>query len=111
MKPVFATLRSAGHLSVAYTDDSLLMSENKHDCLTNINDTVNFLSNLCFTINYEKSVLMPNQSIKFLGFLINSTSMNIRPTPDKIDKVIALANSILSNKTCTVYSPASFIGV
>ena len=56
-------------------------------------------------------MLMPNQSIKFLGFLINSTSMNIRPTPDKIDKVIALASSILSNKTCTVYSPASFIGV
>ena len=67
MKPVFATLRSAGHLSVAYIDDSLLLAENKQDCLTNINETVKLLSNLGFTINYDKSVLMNTQSIKFLG--------------------------------------------
>ena len=101
MKPAFATLRSAGYLSLPYYD-ALLMAENRHDWLTNINEVIK-VSNLGFTINYYKSILMPTHSIKFLGF-ISSTSMNTEQTTEKIYKVIFFANSIISNKTCAVYS-------
>ena len=58
MKPVFATLRSASFISVAYIDDSLLISDTAEHCSKNVNETINLLSKLGFNINYEKSVLI-----------------------------------------------------
>ena len=77
MKPVYATLRSAGFISVAYIDDSLLISDTAEHCSKNVNETINLLSEVGFTINYEKSVLIPAHSIKFLGFIIDSNTMTI----------------------------------
>ena len=56
MKPVYATLRSAGFISVAYINDSLLISDTAEHCSKNVNETINLLSELGFTINYEKSI-------------------------------------------------------
>ena len=80
MKPVYASLRSAGFISVAYIDDSLLISDTAERCSKNVNETINLLCELGFTINYEKSVLIPAHSIKFIGFIIDSNTMTIRPT-------------------------------
>ena len=63
-----------------------------------------------FTINYEKSVLTPAHSIKFLGFIIDSTAMTIRPTSEKLSKFKDMAQSLLNNEIPTVYNFASFIG-
>ena len=54
MKPVYAPLRSAGVISVAYIDDALLISDTAEHCSRNVNETINLLSELGFTINYEK---------------------------------------------------------
>ena len=72
MKPVYATLRSAGFTSEAYIDDSLLISDTAEHCSQkNVNETIHLLSEFGFTINYEKSVLIPAHSIKLLGFIID----------------------------------------
>ena len=84
MKPVYATLCSASFISVAYIDDPLLISDTPEHCSKNVNETINLLSELGFTINYEKSVLIPAHSIKFLGFVIDSNTMTIRPTSEKL---------------------------
>ena len=68
------------------------------------------LFELGFTINYEKSVLMPAHSIKFLCFIIDSNTMTIRPTSEKLSKLKDMAQSLLNNKIPTVYNLASFIG-
>ena len=107
MKPVYATLRSAGSISVAYIDDSLLISDTTEHCSKNVNETINLLSELGFTINYEKSVLIPPYSIKFLGFIIDSNTMTIRPTSEKLSKLKDMSQSLLNNKIPTVYNLAS----
>ena len=62
-------------LSLIYTAEN---------CSKNVNETINLLFELGFTINYEKSVSIPAHSIKFLGFIIDSNTMTIRPTSEKL---------------------------
>ena len=69
------------------------------------------MSELGFTINYEKSVLIPAHAIKFLGFIIDSNTMTIRPTSEKFSELKAMAQSLLNNKIPTVYTLASFTGL
>lgn len=72
MKPVVRKLREKGHLSVIYLDDKLAFGETYNACLQNIQETTQLLEWLGFIVNWEKSCLVPSQSCKFLGFLLNS---------------------------------------
>ena len=77
LKPVFGHLRNQGHISVIFVDDSYLQGDTKHECMNNITATIDLLRNLGFSIYTGKSVLIPTQKIKFLGFLIDSKNMKI----------------------------------
>ena len=55
-------LRSLGHNSVIYVDDSYLLRETYQACLDNITDTINLLRELGFVINTEKPVLTSSQT-------------------------------------------------
>ena len=83
LTPAFKYLRSKGHLSVKYIDDSLFLGETFEICFKIIRATVAVLWELRFTINPEKSVLVPSQQTKFLGFMINSFKMAITLTEER----------------------------
>ena len=86
----FKYLRSKGHLSVEYIDDSLLLGETFDICLKNIRTTVAFLRELEFIIHPEKSVLVPTQQIIFLGFAIDSAKMTITLTKERKESIYML---------------------
>ena len=44
LKPVYATLRKAGHANVGYIDDQYLQGDTKQECLSNIGDSVSLSS-------------------------------------------------------------------
>ena len=75
IKPVFAHLRQQGHISTAFLDDSLLLAESELACVDNIQATVQLLRSLRFIIHPDKSVLIPSQTIPYLGVIINSCDM------------------------------------
>ena len=79
LKPVYATLRRAGHDNVGYIDDQYLQGDTKDECLSNVSDTVALLTKLGFLIHPDKSVLVPVQMITFLGFIRDSIQMLVRP--------------------------------
>ena len=53
MKPIFATLRAKGYISVAYIDDSYLQGYTFEECESNINATAELLTKLGFIFNRE----------------------------------------------------------
>ena len=53
LTPPFKYLRSKGHLSVKYIDDSLFLGETFEICFRNIRATVTLLQELGFTIHPE----------------------------------------------------------
>lgn len=111
LKPVYASLRSKGHVSVAYIDDSYLQGETYEQCLKNIQDTIDLFEQLGFKINKEKSVVVPTHEIVFLGFVLNSKSMTISLTPEKIKKFKNLYHNFCSNKSHSIRQVAELVGV
>ena len=98
LKAPFQVLRMLGHLSVVFVDDSYLQGDTYAECINNINDTIHMLTSLGFTIHPEKSIFTPTQEITFLGFVINSKTMTLKLTEEKISKLKNLCSYALKNK-------------
>ena len=88
LKPLFATLRKQGFISVIFADDSYLQGSARSECRENVHKTVSLLASLGFTIHQEKSFLEPTQCIEFLVFIINSADMAVKINPKKSQIII-----------------------
>ena len=111
MKPVYCTLREAGHLSVGYIDDSYLQGNDYDQCLENIKATVTLFNTLGLVTHPEKSVLEPTQQITFLGFQLNSLTMTISLTPEKAFKVKDACQNLLTNASPTIQEVSQVLGL
>ena len=86
LKPVFSNLRSIGHLSVIFRDDSYLQGADFNLCVKNVKDTITLLDQVGLVKQPEKSVLYPTQKLVFLGFLLDSIKMIISLTGENTHK-------------------------
>ena len=84
-KVPFSHLRSKGFVS--FVDDSYLQVNTYKACLHNIENTIELLQNLGFTIHPTKSILTPTQRITFLGFATNSFQMILEITEEEKSKI------------------------
>ena len=109
-KPVYATLRRAGHDNVGYIDDQYLQGDTKDECLSNVSNTVALLTKLGFLIHPDKSVLVPVQMITFLGFILDSIQMLARPTLEKAQKLKTTCEKLLTKPEVTVQELDEAIG-
>lgn len=87
LKPVWSILRQRGIRLIVYLDDILLIAQSKQLVLQHASSTLNLLEGLGFILNYQKSLLVPSQQIKFLGYLVNSINLSLNLPRDKIKKV------------------------
>ena len=109
MKPVYATLREQGHTNLGYIDDSLLLGDT--ECDSSVRATKSLAEHLGFTPHLGKSILYPTQIIVFLGFTLNSLTMTVTPTQDKIMKTRHCCLALLTSQTPTIQDLAEVIGV
>ena len=86
-KVPFSYLQSKGFISVVFVDDSYLQDNTYKACLHNIENTIELLQNLGFTIHHTKSILTPTQRITFLRFVIDSVQMTLEITEEKKSKI------------------------
>lgn len=66
-KPVVHRLRSQGVRVVFYLDDILILASTRSLARAHRQRTVNLLHNLRFSLNLEKSDLIPSQRFTYLG--------------------------------------------
>ena len=111
LRPVYAMFRQRGFRCSYYIDDSLNLHLSKEICHENTVTMLETLISLGFTINREKSVLVPTQRIKFFGFIIDSVQFKVFLTDDKVKKIQEKAQLLLESKTVVVRTLASFIGL
>ena len=95
LKPVYSTLRQVGYMNVGYIDDSYLQGTSSDECSNNVQDTVHLLTRVGFLLNKKKSILVPSHELTFLGFIMNSLNMTMRPTPEKSRKALTEMFSII----------------
>ena len=109
LKPIFATLRKLGYVSIIYVDDTLLYGDTFEECLRNVIATLDILQEMGFTIHAKKSALNPSQQIIFLGFIFNTVNMTIRLTEEKKLRIYNLADTLL-NRQVSIRIVSRFIG-
>ena len=112
LKPVFSHLRSQlGHTCLGYIDDSFYLEDSYLDCEEATLHAVQLFDSLGFKIHPEKSVIMPTQTLEFLGFILNSILMIVTLTSKKVVKILELCQTFsLPNKQFTIREVASFLG-
>ena len=69
---------------LVYLDDMIILVRNKEELLKWQSIVLHLLENLDFLINCSKSELEPTQILVFLGFLINTVTMEIKLPKEKV---------------------------
>lgn len=110
LKPVYAFLRAQGFLSASFIDDCYLQGQSIEECKKNILSTVNLFQKLGFTIHDGKSVLVPTQKLKYLGFILDSKKMTVTLSEDKINKIKSACLGLMQKKVFSVRELAQVIG-
>lgn len=110
LKPLFAYLRKQGVDCMGYIDDSFLLANSYEDCLSAVQQTVSLFQELGFIVHTKKSILKPSRELIYLGFMLNSTEMTVRPTSNKIIEVLGHISRLKQKFTPSVREVAAVIG-
>ena len=111
LKPVYATLRSMGHLNSGYIDDSYLQGDTSAECHKYVTDTITLFTKLGFHIHPEKSVFIPSQKLTFLGFVLDSIAMTVTLTEEKVQGILSVCASQLKTQMPTIRQVAEVIAI
>jgi Reverse transcriptase (RNA-dependent DNA polymerase) len=109
MRPIVGHLRKKGHLIIIFLDDILVINNSKALCEKSINSCRCLLQSLGFIIS-EKSQLIPNTRIKYLGFIFDSNNMTLELTPNKRQKILNLCGKAVNKKYTSIQELAELIG-
>ena len=95
---------------VFYLYDGTFVSECYDKCYSDTMKAVDVLTNAGFFTNYDKS--MPNlvQCIRFLGFMVGSQIMGLFLTADKVLKLLAACDDLLSANQFSIRRLPEVIG-
>lgn len=111
MKEVITHLRNKGFQSVIYLDDILCIGDSYEECRRNVNETCKLLECLGFVLNKQKSVLHPQQTCRFLGFLYNTVDLTLSLPSDKRSNILRLIHKFMNLPTCSIREFSQLIGV
>ena len=113
LRPVLAHARATLCLrSAQYFDDSLLADQDRQRLRLLTRAMADLLQSLGFTINTEKSVWEPTQSIRWLGFIVSTSDWVVRCSmlPDKRRSLQTEARRLAKTQATTAFSLARFLG-
>ena len=107
LKPVAAFLRKR---MILHLDDFLILGSTYQEAQSHTAMAVSLLESLGFTVNLEKSCLIPTQIITFLGFVIDSTVEALSLPQEKVAKVKSLCLKTKVSRTIPARQIASVLG-
>ena len=76
---------------------SARQNQTKQNCIANVIAAITLLENIGLVIHPEKSVIVPQQRLVFLGFIIDSVQMTVSLTQDKLTKIKTHLSCLLEN--------------
>ena len=111
MKPVYTKLQSLDFVNVGYIEDSLLCGDTKRECQENVFERTSLMKELGFMINVEKSVLVPQKQIIFLGNIIDSDQMIFKLPTEKQEINVNECKKLFKRDKNTIRNVAKVIGL
>lgn len=110
MKAVMAVLRRRGIRCMIFIDDLLFLSASRLELIEITKEAMILLKHIGFLINLEKSQIMPQQRIVFLGFILNSIKMTMSLPEEKLAKVVEESSRAMQQTHLSVRALARMIG-
>uniref|UniRef100_A0A1X7TWZ5 Reverse transcriptase domain-containing protein n=1 Tax=Amphimedon queenslandica TaxID=400682 RepID=A0A1X7TWZ5_AMPQE len=110
LKPIAALGRELGIRLIVYIDDILLVAETKEKARDQASGLIYLLQCLGFTVNVEKTVLDLPQCLEFLGFMIDTTKMELSLPAQKIKKILVESQQLLEAELVTACTLSRLIG-
>ncbi|XP_018493987.1 uncharacterized protein LOC108863840 [Galendromus occidentalis] len=102
LKPVAANLRQRGVVLIVYLDDFLLIANSPSRLTEHTEATTSLLQSLGYTINFEKSSLIPAQRVTYLGYNIDSATMRLSVPGEKLLQIKRDINLLLETSNTTL---------
>ncbi|KAI5644926.1 reverse transcriptase (RNA-dependent DNA polymerase) domain-containing protein [Phthorimaea operculella] len=103
-------LRARGVRIIVYLDDFLLAHQEKSILASHVSETVKFLLDLGWHVNFKKSVMEPTQELEYLGLLWN-TANNCKSLPaKKVEKIERLITEIKQKEMCSLKQMQCLLG-
>ena len=110
-KPVMAYFRFLGFRVIIFIDDLILIASSYDECLQQLEVLKQTLCELGFTVNVEKSQLVPVNEILYLGFIINSIAMRLQLPAVKLEKIVSACKALLAKHQRSVRDVAKLTGL
>ena len=110
LKVPLSTLHKAGHIATAYIDDLYTQADTFENCIRNVIETICLFTKLGFVIHPKKSSFIPSKQLKMLGFILNSETMTVSPTDEKIISVTHLCSQVIQQRRLPIRQVAQVVG-
>ncbi len=85
-----------------YIDDWLILAQSHQLAVWHRDDVLAHMKEMVLRLNAKKSVLSPLQRTTFLGMALDSTSMQARLSPARIESILSAVKSIRLDQSLTV---------
>ena len=105
-----ARLQAQGVRLIVYLDDILLMHQSKESLGHQATMMIQLLESLGFTVNYQKSNLIPTWQIQFLGFLVDSIVMKFFLPEERVQGISHMCQNLLQSHKVTVRQLSQLLG-
>ena len=103
-------MRKRGIRIIVSLDDFLILDSSIKESKANTQLTLDLLQWLGVTINWEKSMVVPTQSLTFLGLSLDSQTMSLSLLEKKILNIQSKCQSLIRNPTSSAREVANLIG-
>ena len=90
MRAALAPVQARGIQVLPYLDDWLVCSPTKLQVEQDTASLIDHITRLGITVNHKKSCLVPGQTVKFLGLVLDSRRMLASPTPQRVESILKL---------------------
>ena len=111
MKPIIAYLRGKFVRIIIFLDDIAILGNSFAECSQNVTTVVKVLEEMGFVVNKEKCSLVPKQVTTYIGYLLNSHQMIISLPDEKLAKISASAEDLLTCTVCPIRAIARMVGL
>ena len=96
MAPVSAFLHRLGIRLCRSLDDWLILASSRPLVLQALDTVLRLCKELGIVVNWEKSNLLPAQSVVYLGVFIDSTLFRASPSLPRVEKLFSITGEFMS---------------
>ena len=111
MASVSTILHNLGIHLRRYLDDWLIQVSSREQVLLALRTVLRLCNSLGIVINWEKSQLVPTQTICYLGVILDSIYFRASPAQKRVDKLLSIGDVFLSSVEQPAKSWLELLGV